>query len=161
MFSLDNKNTESELYKPVIDRLLDVFKNRLKTLVLFGSQARKRAEQSSDHDIFLVIANLPNNLIKRQKQIRTAIWDISYRINTIAKTPEEMEKNLTPLIFEVCIDGICLYGKDFFEPYRKKALNALKKSGLQRKRIGREWYWQFDKAPRREWELTWEGFHEL
>jgi len=149
------------IYNPLIERLLDVFGSRLKTVVLFGSRARKQAKEDSDHDIVLVIKNLSNKPLERQKQIRTAIWDVPLRINTIAKTPEEIEKNLTPMILEVCVDGICLYGKGYFEPYRKKALDALKRSGLIRKRIGREWYWHFDRIPKKEWELTWEGFHEL
>lgn len=149
------------IYNPLIESLLKVFGSRLKTVLLFGSRARKHAKQGSDHDIFLIINKLSDKPLERQKQIRTAIWDVPLRINTIAKTPEEIEKNLTPLILEVCVDGICLYGKDYFEPYRKKALNALKHSRLARRRMGREWYWHFDRIPKKEWELTWEGFHEL
>ncbi len=149
------------IYAPLINNLKKAFGNRLKTVVLFGSRARKQVKEESDHDIFMIIKNLPNKPLERQKQIRTAIWDIPLRLNTIAKTPEEFEKNLTPLILEVCVDGICLYGKDYFEPYRKKALNALKSSGLKRKRVGQEWYWHFERIPNKEWELTWEGFHEL
>ncbi len=149
------------IYNQLIEKLLESFGSRLKTVVLFGSRARKKLRKDSDHDIFLIIKNLPNKPLERQRQIRTAIWDVTLRINTIAKTPEEFEKNLTPLTLEVCVDGICLYGKGYFEPYRKKALDALKRSSLTLKRTGREWYWQFDKIPKKEWELTWEGFHEL
>jgi predicted nucleotidyltransferase len=148
-------------YNLLIESLLKVFGSRLKAVVLFGSRARKQEKEGSDHDIFLIIKNLSDKPLERQKQIRTAIWDVPLRINTISKTPEEIEKNLTPLILEVCVDGICLYGKDYFEPYRKKALNALKHSKLARRRMGREWYWHFDRIPKKEWELTWEGFHEL
>ena len=38
---------------------------------------------------------------------------------------------------------------------------SLKHSGLKRKKVAREWYWQFDKIPDKEWELTWEGYHEF
>lgn len=149
------------IYNPLIDSLMNAMGSRLKTVVLFGSRAKKQAKEDSDHDIFLVIKNLSTKTLERQKQIRTAIWDVPLRINTIAKTPEELKKNLTPLILEVCVDGICLYGESYFEPYRKKALDALKNSGLKRKRTGQEWYWHFEKIPNKEWELTWEGFREL
>ena len=149
------------IYNPLIDSLMNALGSRLKTVVLFGSRARKQAKEDRDHDIFLVIKNLSTKILERQKQIRTAIWDVPLRINTIAKTPEELKKNLTPLILEVCVDGICLYGESYFEPYRKKALDALKNSGLKRKRTGQEWYWHFEKIPNKEWELTWEGFREL
>ena len=149
------------IYNSLIERLLDVFGSRLKTVVLFGSKARKQAKEDSDQDIFLVIKNLSKRPLERQRQVRTAIWDVPLRINTIAQTPEEVEKNLTPLLLDVCVDGICLYGKGYFESYRKKALDALKRSRLTRKQIGREWYWHFDRIPKKEWELTWEGFREL
>jgi predicted nucleotidyltransferase len=149
------------IYAPLIDSLKKAFGNSFKTVVLFGSKARKQAKEASDHDIFLIIKNLSSRPLERQKQIRTAILDIPLRVNTIAKTPEEFEKNLTPLILEICVDGICLYGEDYFEPYRKKALDALKCSRLKRKRVGQEWYWHFDRIPEKEWELTWEGFREL
>ena len=149
------------VYKPLLDRLKSVFGDRLKTVVLFGSRARKQAKKNSDHDIFIVIEDLTERPLERQKQIRLAIWDVPLRINTIAKTPEEVKKNLTALLLDVCVDGICLYGEDYFEPYRKKALAALKHSGLKRHWIGNEGYWRFEKFPTKDWELTWEGFHEL
>ena len=81
--------------------------------------------------------------------------------NTIAKTPSEVACNLTPLLLDVCVDGICLFGQDYFDPYRRKALQALQQSGLKRKREGRTWYWQFEQFPTRVWELTWDGYREL
>jgi predicted nucleotidyltransferase len=150
-----------DIYKALIQKLSEAFGERLRTVVLFGSRARGKTEAQRDHDIFLVIEKLPAGPLMRQKEIRRAIWDIPVRINTISKTPEEVDRNLTPLLLEICVDGVCLYGEDYFEPYRKKAMQVLKQSGLKRKRIGKEWYWLFEKVPKKEWELNWEGFHEL
>ena len=149
------------MYDQVIKELKGAFGNCLKAAVLFGSRARGNTVTHKDHDIFLVIENLPVDPLKRQKKIRLVIWEIPLRINTIAKTPEEVDSNLTPLLLEICVDGICLYGSNYFEPYRKKALRALKQSGMIRRRTGKEWRWQFEKMLIREWELTWEGFCEL
>jgi len=150
-----------EIYKPLINSVLKSFAGRLKTAVLFGSQARGSAKRESDHDIFLVIENLPEEPVERVKHIRMAIVDIPLRVNTIAKTPEEVRANLTPLLLEICVDGICLYGEEYFEYYRKKAIDVLRHSGLNRRQVGREWFWQFERIPRKEWELTLEGFREL
>ena len=152
---------KNSAYDDLITQLRAAFGDRLKTVVLFGSRARKQAKKNSDHDIFIVIEDLTERPLERQKQIRSAIWDVPLRINTIAKTPEEVKKNLTTLLLDVCVDGICLYSEDYFEPYRKKALAALKHSGLKRHWIGQEGYWRFEKFPTKDWELTWEGFHEL
>lgn len=149
------------IYQSLINKLLKAFGQHLKMVILFGSRAKGEARADSDHDIFLVVENLPDAPLERLKKIRTAILDVPMRINTIAKTSREMDANLTPLLLDICVDGKCLYGSEIFEPCRKKIINALNRSGLKRKHIGREWYWQFDKIPKREWELTWEGFNEL
>ena len=84
-------------------------------------------------------------------QDRLELSHIYISLNTLFQgeqiTPDEIEKNLTPLMLEICVDGICLFGKDFFEPLRIKALKALHQSGLVRRRIGREWCWEFKKTP--------------
>ena len=49
----------------------------------------------------------------------------------------------------------------FLKPYEHKALDALEQSGLERKRQGRNWYWQFEKVPSGRGKLTWEEFREL
>jgi predicted nucleotidyltransferase len=152
---------KTKIYQKLVSQLKKAFGSRLRAVVLFGSRARGEVSPEKDHDVFLVIDGLDGNPLRRQNEVRLAIWDIPFRINTIAKTPEEVDRNLTPLLLEICVDGICLYGEDYFEPYRKRARNALAHSGLKRRRVGREWYWQFEKMPEKEWELSWEGFREL
>jgi predicted nucleotidyltransferase len=148
-------------YQPLIENLTSVFGNRLKSIVLFGSQARSKSMLQRDHDIFIVLEQLPKNPLQRLKEIRKPVMNIPLQINIIAKTPEEVESNLTPLLLEICVDGVCLFGESYFESYRKRGLRALKQSGLKRRRVGREWYWQFEKFPQKEWELTWDGYREL
>jgi predicted nucleotidyltransferase len=155
------REKKGEIYRPLIQKLSEAFGDRLRTVVLFGSRARGETEAQRDHDVFLVIEGLSPGPLARQKEIRKAIWDIPIRLNTISKTPEEVDRNLTPLLLEICVDGVCLFGKDYFEPYRKRAIQVLKQSGLKRKRVGKEWYWLFEKIPKKEWELSWEGFCEL
>ena len=82
---MDNHDT----YKPMIQKLEQTFRGRLRTVVLFGSRARGKTKGNKDHDIFLVIEGLPASPLKRQKEVRTVIRDIPLRINTISKTPEE------------------------------------------------------------------------
>ncbi len=154
------KGDETRLM-PAIERLAGAFEKRLNTIVLFGSRARGDAERDSDYDLLVIVDGLASNPLERMRQVRLPLLNVPLRINVIAKTPEELRRNLTPLLLDVCVDGICLYGHDFFDPYRRKALNALEQSGLERRRVGGEFCWKFDKLPRKDWELTWEGFHEL
>jgi hypothetical protein len=80
-------------------------------------------------------------------------------VGFVAKTPDEVTANLTPLLLDVCVEGVCLYGAAYFEPYRRKALAALRRSGLRRRRI-EGLMWLFPRMPASDWELSWEGYCE-
>jgi len=151
-------------YRSLIQSLSKKYGGRLKTAVLFGSQARREARRRSDHDVFVVIEDLPREPLARLLDVRGTLLDILEdlpgSISFVAKTPEEMKVNLTPLMLDICVDGVCLYGDVFFGEYQRKALAALKKSGLERRLLGGSWMWLFPKLPTREWELNWEGYFE-
>ncbi|NOQ95860.1 MAG: hypothetical protein GQ555_04500, partial [Desulfobacterales bacterium] len=63
---------KNSAYDDLITLLRAAFGDRLKTIVLFGSRARKQANKNSDHDIFIVIEDLTERPLERQKQIRSA-----------------------------------------------------------------------------------------
>lgn len=65
------------------------------------------------------------------------------------------------MLLDVYVDGICLYGAAYFEPYQQKALLAIRQAGLQRVRQAGEWVWHFPQTRRRNWELIWEGYREF
>ncbi|MEW6716796.1 MAG: nucleotidyltransferase domain-containing protein [Chloroflexota bacterium] len=165
---LTGKTKHKELvlkrYHEVIQALERAFGEQLKTIVLFGSQVHGEQRSDSDHDLFVVIENLPRDPLARQRTVRMTLLPILDRlpglITFIAKTPCEFEANLTPLLLDVCADGICLFGDLYFEPYRQRALNAIQQAGLQRKKTGGKRMWLFPQIPNRDWELTWEGFRE-
>ena len=155
---------EIERYRPIVDALLGVFEGRLKTIVLFGSQARREARQDSDHDLFVVIEDVPRDPLARNRLVRGPLLPILHRlpgaIGFVVKTPSEVQVNLTPFLLDVCTEGICLYGAEYFEPYRRKALSALRRSGLRRRKAGTVRMWVFPQAPSGNWELSWEGYRE-
>jgi predicted nucleotidyltransferase len=151
-------------YAPILAELKGEFRGRLKMVVLFGSQARGEASSESDHDLFLVIEDLPVDPVARARQVRSVLLPVLHRlpgaISFVARTPEEFAAKISPLTLEVCVDGICLFGTRFFEPYRRKALAALQSSGLERAKWGQDSMWVFPKQPVGNWELSWEGFRE-
>lgn len=152
-------------YRPVVGAAHDAFKERLKTVVLFGSQARGDAKPGSDHDLLLVIEELPRNPVARLQQVRTAMIDMASpvlgMVRLVAKTPEEMACNLTPMMLDVCVDGVCLFGDDYFEPLRQKALAALRESGLRRVLMGGSLMWVFPTLRTTNWDLSWDGYREF
>lgn len=161
----DLRSAHKPKYRNIIEALRKAFGDRFVAAVLFGSQARGSARPGSDHDLFVVIREAPKDRLKRQWLVRETLLPILDRlpgpVAFVIKTPEEVDANLTPLLLDICVEGICLYGDEFFEPYRKKALGALRQSGLRRAQIGDTLMWVFPSFRDGDWELTWDGFREL
>lgn len=153
-----------DLYARIVDALAGFFGKRLRTVVLFGSRARGDALPESDHDLFIVAEGLPTEPLERVRETRGALMsalpDLPGAVNLHARTPEEFEEDLTPLYLDVIVDGICLYGQDYFEPMRRKGLAALESSGMHRTRTGRTLFWMLPGNRPRNWELTWDGYRE-
>jgi predicted nucleotidyltransferase len=151
-------------YGVLLQALSKAFGASLKTVVLFGSRARQDATPDSDHDIFIIVAGLPANPLGRHRQVREALReclaDLPGTLNLRSKTPSEFEADLAPLYLDICVDGICLFGREYFEPFRQKALTALASSRMQRKRVGRSLYWMLPEEAAHQWELTWDGYRE-
>ena len=158
-----HRESFKRFYRPIVQSLEKSF-GRLKAVVLFGSQARGEARPDSDHDLFIVVENLPNEPLARQKSVRTTLLpildDLPGPINFVAKRPNEVAANLTPLLLDVCVDGICLYGEAYFQPYREKALIALRQAKLHRRKLNNTRMWLFPQLPTSDWELNWEGYRE-
>ncbi len=154
----------SENYDLLIKALSNKFGAGLKAIVLFGSRARGEAAPDSDHDLFLVVEDLPEDPLSRARlvrgSLRECLSDLPGAMNLHAKTPGEFEADLTPLYLDVCVDGKCLSGADYFEPMRRRALAALSASGAQRKRVGGTLFWLFPGNRPRNWEMTWDGYRE-
>jgi hypothetical protein len=151
-------------YRPLVDALCTHFGDRLRSVVLFGSQARGEASPGSDHDVFVVANDLPRDPLARARELGRLLLPILSAlpgpISFIARTPEELMANLSPLTIDVCADGVCLYGDAFFEPLRQKALAALEAAGLSRRRVGGTLMWVFSHARTSDWTLDWDGFHD-
>ena len=151
--------------QPELAHIADAFEHHfpttLKALLLFGSRARGTQCAESDYDIYAIIDNLPTEPIARLKLVRMALFDIEDRVNVIARTPREVEKDLSPLLMEVCVDGKTLFGAQYFEPMRQRGLEAISQSGMIRERVGSEWFWHFPGIQKKPWELTWSGYREL
>lgn len=151
-------------YEAVLRVLRDAFGGRLAMVVLFGSQARGEARPDSDHDLLLVVDGLPADPLRRQREVRAPLLPVLHElpgaVAFVAKTPEELAANLTPLLLDVFADGHCLLGESLFEAYREKARAAVRQAGIRREDLGGHRMWTLPGGPSAAWELTWDGYRD-
>lgn len=147
-----------EPYRNLMSKLLEElkrkFKDKLISLVVYGSVARGNFRKDSDIDILLVIEELPRSRLKRQdlfmeveNKLGKVIEELKAKgylidFSPIIKTPDEA-KTITPLYLDMVDDAIIIYDKDnFFENVLKKLAKELKKLGAKKVKIGKKWYWK-------------------
>lgn len=155
---------EQAYYEALTQALMTCFGQRLQLIVLFGSRSRGEARPDSDHDIFVVIEGLPQDPLARQRAVQAPLLPVLLRLperlSVIAKTPEELQADLSPLVVDICTDGISLYGQEYFLSLKNRVMRALEDAGLQRRRLDGTWMWMFPSLPKQDWAVTWEGYRE-
>ncbi len=151
----------SEPYRSIVrkllDALLDVFGDKLVSVVVYGSVARGEARRGSDLDLLIIIEDLPRSRFERTRMYLRAeekiddlldkLLDEGYAvsISPIIKTPDEA-KHVSPLYLDMVEDAVIVYDKDGF--FKKILLNLkrkLEELGAERVWIGRKWYWRLKK----------------
>ncbi|MDZ7290668.1 MAG: nucleotidyltransferase domain-containing protein [candidate division KSB1 bacterium] len=139
------------------------FGDDLVAVVLFGSQARGEAGPESDYDIFLLVKNLPARPVERLLFVRGAIAvKFAEKIAILARTPEEFESGFPSLYLDLAVDGIVLYDTDNYVTKKLQRIQEIiKQAGLERKKLDHQLSWEWNKQPKGQWEITWEGYREL
>jgi len=151
---------KTPIFREIVNCYKDYLSNHLVSIVLFGSHARGDAKETSDFDLFVIAEELPVKVFQRILFIRKPLkGQFAERICIIAKTPEEVLKNLPPLFLDLGLDGIILFDKDnFFKNLQTKIREIIQQAGLQRKKVNGEFYWEWQTPPLKGWEITWNGY---
>jgi len=153
---------DKEFLNTVVDKYKKYLGQKLVSIILFGSQARGEAKEGSDYDIFIIASDLPKNALERSRFIHKPMYESGLlSLSILAKTPEEFQKDVASLYLDLCLDGIILFDNDFVEPKLLKLKEIIHSSGLRRVKDDGEYHWEWDKYPKGEWEITWEGFREF
>lgn len=151
--------TLREEIAPVVESLQRVLGDRLLALVLFGSRARGDAEASSDWDILLIAEGLPEKYLERHFFVKRALpGEWRGRVALLAKTREEFEGGFPSLYLDIGQDGVILYDPEGYATERLTRIRELTNlAHLRREHREWGWTWRWEKPPRGDWRIDWEG----
>ncbi|MFN3604040.1 MAG: nucleotidyltransferase family protein [Leptonema sp. (in: bacteria)] len=142
-----------EIFVPMlIKEISGFYKDRLISLVLFGSVARKKFTETSDIDVLIIVSALPNNRFARnieflevENSLKKNLNHLGLRqmeISPILKTKEEVQIG-SPLFIDMIEDAIILFDRhNFFFSILKNLQNRLKQLGAERIWRGNSWHWK-------------------
>jgi len=148
-------------FQVIIDLLVkevkNFYKDRLITLVIFGSVGRDSFRPDSDIDFLIIADDLPrgrmariNEFLKVEKKIEPLINSLKKQgINTylspVIKQKDEVLMG-SPLFLDMVDDAKILYDKDnFFRDYLLNFKEKLNELGAQKIYKGGAWYWVLSK----------------
>jgi uncharacterized protein len=125
------------------------FRDRLISLVLFGSVARRHARPTSDIDLLVVAEGLPRSLAERRRPLLAA-WErtrASHGLphvewNLVTKSREEAP-NRVPLYLDIVEDGILILDRNgCFEAILSGMRERMRALGSRRVYLpDGSWYW--------------------
>ena len=148
------KERFEELEAKLLSEIGSHYAERLISVVVFGSAARKTQTFESDLDILIVADGLPQGRGKRirefelieekmepfLKSLRNKDGINTY-LSTLIKSPEEVKKG-SPLFLDMVEDAKILFNRNgFFMGMLERLRERLKKLGAKRIWRGNAWYW--------------------
>ena len=144
-----------ELAKNFVLEAQRLLQRRLVSACLFGSVARGNGDLSSDIDILLVVEDLPEGLISRNRTLKSVQESIksspqagalrrlgqSVLVSPVMLTPEEASKH-PPIMLDLVDDGILLYDRGgFLQGILDDIRSRLKELEARKVKTRKGWYW--------------------
>ena len=128
-------------------------------IILFGSQARGEADETSDWDLLLIASDLPVGTLERHFALKRALPpDWRGRIALLAKTAEEFEARLPALFLDIAEDGVILHDPTGYAARKLARIRQLRQqAGLERRERGGELIWDWTRPPTGPWKIEWDG----
>ena len=147
--------------RAVHDQVKRIFGDRLVSLALFGSVARRTARPDSDLDLLLVIKGLP-----RGRRARLETFDVVERslapemealaragimveLSPVLRTPEDLQTP-SPLLLDLTEDAVIRQDEGgVLQAALDDLAQRLRRLGSRRIWVGTRWYWDLKPDYRR------------
>ncbi len=135
----------------LVSAFLEVFRNELVSLVLYGSYARCEPRPDSDINVLVVLEKLPEDRVQLHvllDRVEEKLQEMYDRLRELGYTPalspvvldRESAARFRPLYIDLVFDAVILYDKgDFMKTVLERVRRKLEALGARRVRIGRRW----------------------
>lgn len=146
--------TFEELLNDISTACKACYGDRLLSLAVYGSVARRTQRYDSDIDLLLVVHGLPDGRMPRVSEFErverqlaaqlaeAATHGIHTRLSPVFRTPAELEAG-SPLLLDMVEDARILFDRDATLASRLRRLRRrLQEYGARRIRKGGGYYWQ-------------------
>ena len=106
-----------KLYSEIQQDLKNLFGNRLKKIILYGSYAKNKQTKESDIDFFVLVDETEENLRKNRYQIADVMTKLSLNHDVLVSITEDtlnrfMEySEILPFYKNIKDEGITIYGE--------------------------------------------------
>ncbi|PRR82981.1 Nucleotidyltransferase domain protein [Clostridium luticellarii] len=118
MKNLDNLNNLKvrKVLKEVDDRMANIFKSKLKKVIVYGSYARNENTSESDIDIMVLVNEDEQKIKEYEDSITDIMVDLSLKYNIVVSIytqsvqEYEMQINVLPFLMNVEREGINIHG---------------------------------------------------
>lgn len=153
----------SRVEEKIVTALKNRFKERLISVSIFGSVARREHSSRSDIDIFCIIEDLPSKPYKRKMVLNETISSqIELPFTILAKTEEEFLTQFPPLYLDLGLDAKIIFDRDdFLRDSLEKIREIINQAKLVRVKEGRDYLWEWQRPHSHRWQIDWEGYSEF
>ena len=106
-----------KLYSEIQKDLTNLFGNRLKKIILYGSYAKNKQTRESDIDFFVLVDDTEENLMRKKYHIVDIMTKLSLNYDVLVSITEEtlnrfMEySDILPFFKNIKDEGITIYGE--------------------------------------------------
>lgn len=127
-----------ENLREAISRLAGRIRLKVNSIVLFGSHARMEELEWSDVDLLIISEDFSKMRVEDRVRIILEEWDYWKPVEPVCLSPEEASEK-SPLIWEVCRDGVVILDDGTFDAVKARCLKHLDENKIKRVEHGYIW----------------------
>lgn len=108
---------QKKLFSEINSSMVNLFGNKLKKVVLYGSYARNKQNKTSDIDFFVLVDDTEENLGKMKYHIADIMSKLSLNYDILVSITEETYQrymyysDVSPFYRNIRQEGIAIYGE--------------------------------------------------